>query len=468
MNLTFYGAAKEVTGSCYLIECGGARVLVDCGLIQGNRAAEAHNREAFPFNPAEINAVVLTHAHLDHSGRLPLLVTQGFRGKIYAHRATRDLCRIMLKDAANINEKDTEHENRRRARKRLPPLAPLFTVSDALRAIKNFRAMSYGEEFKIAPGVLITLHDAGHILGSSIVSLKLEENGETRRVVMSGDLGHAGAPILHDPTAVRQADLVVLESTYGDRRHRSWDSTWAELKNVFANIEAARGNILIPAFAIGRAQELLYLFRQHENDWGLKRWTVFLDSPMAIEATRVYAHHAKLYDEAASAQHRMNGDAFAAPNLHLTHTPMQSMAINRFTTGAIIIAGSGMCDGGRIRHHLKHNLWRESCHVLFVGYQAQGTLGRKLVDGADRVRLFGETVRVAAKIHTVGGLSAHADQQGLIDWMRHFENRPAVALVHGEEMAMPPLAARLQSELGCQVFVPEARQTLDLLQLSIR
>jgi metallo-beta-lactamase family protein len=279
--------------------------------------------------------------------------------------------------------------------------------------------------------------------------------------VFSGDLGHAGAPILRDPELVRRADLVVLESTYGDRDHRSWEATWRELAQVFNDPERIRGNILIPAFAVGRSQELLYVMKQHYRDWGLQRWRVFLDSPMAIEATEVYARHWREHDREAARARGACGDPFQLPNLHLARTPNQSMAINRIQAGAVIIAGSGMCTGGRIRHHLKHNVWREQSQIVFVGYQAAGTLGRSLVDGATQIRLWGETMRVAARVHTIGGLSAHAGQAQLLAWYAGFQGRPPVALVHGEPTAMQALAAALRQSYGASVHLPEPQAALE-------
>ncbi|MEK7222941.1 MAG: MBL fold metallo-hydrolase, partial [Pseudomonadota bacterium] len=357
MDIQFLGAAREVTGSCHLVHCGDRRLLIDCGLIQGAPADEARNRAPFPFAPGNIDAVVLTHAHLDHSGRLPLLVKAGYRGPIYTHRATRDLCHIMLKDAASLNEKDAEHENRRRQRQGKRLVEPLYTRSDAEKAMRQFQVLDYDVEKKILPGMQLRLRDAGHILGSAIVELWLEEKGQRRKLVVSGDLGHAGAPILRNPEVVREADLVVLESTYGDREHRSWEDTLAELGEVFREARRSDGNILIPAFAIGRSQELIYFLKHHGREWGIDHWTIFLDSPMAIEATEVYGKHWKLFDAEAHRRRKKDGDPFTMPNLHFSRTAAQSMAINRVRSGAIIIAGSGMCDGGRIRHHFKHNLW---------------------------------------------------------------------------------------------------------------
>ncbi|MEK7262278.1 MAG: MBL fold metallo-hydrolase [Pseudomonadota bacterium] len=465
MDISFHGAAGEVTGSCLLVTVGGKQLLLDCGLIQGSAAEEARNRRAFPFNPQAIDAVVLSHAHLDHSGRLPLLVKGGFRGPIYTHRATRDLSRIMLLDAAALAERDAVIETRKRQRQARTAVEPLYTRAEAEAAVRQFRALDYDSEQDILPGVRLRLRDAGHILGSAIVELWLTEGTTTRKLVFSGDLGHRGAPILRNPATVREADLVILESTYGDRNHRSWNATWQELGEVFRAATQHAGNILIPAFAIGRTQELLYVFKQHWREWGLDRWTVFLDSPMAIAATEVYAHHANLFNDKDKDRRRRDGDLFALPNLHFSRTSSQSMAINRIQSGAVIIAGSGMCNGGRIRHHLKHNVWREQCHVVFTGFQARGTLGRQLVDGAPRVRLWGESIRVAAQLHTIGGLSAHADQEGLLAWYRGFgQPLPPVALVHGEPIAIDGLAARLKT-LRAPVIVPTPSERLDLTDL---
>lgn len=461
MQLRFLGAAREVTGSCFLLETDRAKVLIDCGLIQGSPADEARNRDPFPFAVGDIDAVVLTHAHLDHSGRIPLLIKSGYGRHIYTQRATRDLCRIMLKDSGHLQEKDAEWENRKRERKGLRKVEALYTVADAQAAMRYFRAMDYGAEQRIAPGVWLRLHDAGHILGSAIAELRVQDDRGERVLVFSGDLGHSGAPILRDPELVRRADLVVMESTYGDRCHRSWESTWDELRGVLREAREARGNILIPSFAVGRTQLLLYVLKQHYEDWGLQGWQLFVDSPMAIEATEVYAWHWRLYDKEAAQARSQNGDPFSPPDIHLSRTPNQSMAINKIRSGALIIAGSGMCTGGRIKHHLKHNLWRNDCHVIIVGFQAQGTLGRALVDGARHVRLWGETIRVGAKIHTVGGLSAHADQGELLRWYEGFDGRPPVALVHGEEDAMRILGEALQ-ERGVKVSRPRRGEVLKI------
>ncbi|UCH48465.1 MAG: MBL fold metallo-hydrolase [Betaproteobacteria bacterium] len=462
MHIEFFGATREVTGSCYLLHVGKHRLLVECGMIQGSRQHERHNRDPFPFDPAKIDAVVLTHAHIDHSGRIPLLIKRGYQGRIYTHRATADLCAIMLEDCGYLNEKEAQWENRKRQRKGLKLIEPLYTRSEAKHAHSHFRSLEYGQAGEILPGVKLTLHDAGHILGSAIAELALTDGSQSRNVVFSGDLGHHGAPILRDPEPVRQADLVVLESTYGDRQHRAWGETWQEIGQVISSARSGKGNILIPAFAVGRTQELLYVFKENFAKWGIGDWQVFLDSPMAIEATEVYTNHAKVYDKRAKQINRQSGDPFGLPNLHLSEQTQDSMDINQIASGAIIIAGSGMCTGGRIKHHLKHNIWREHAHVMIVGFQARGTLGRSLVDGAQHIRLWGETVQVNARVHTIGGLSAHADQRGLLDWYGHFDNRPRLALVHGESEAMEVLSRQLESEYRAEVMQAEFGQKLAL------
>jgi len=462
MNIQFFGAAGEVTGSCHLVTVGGQRLLLDCGLIQGGHQDEARNREPFSFDPRSIDAVVLSHAHIDHSGRLPLLVKSGFRGPIYTHRASRDLCGVMLIDAGFLSEKDAEWENKKRERKGLEHIEPLFTVNDAKIALRRFKGLVYGEKQNILPGVTLRLSDAGHILGSSIIELWLEEGRESRKLVFSGDLGRNDMPVLEDPEVIRQADRVVLESTYGDRLHRSWKDSIQEFHEVLNNVTSGHGNILIPSFAVGRTQEILYLMAKNFAAWNLDRWLIFLDSPMAIEATRIFAENTDLFDAEATELWRSNSRKPLLPNLQISRTPKQSMAINRIRKGAIIIAGSGMCTGGRIRHHLKHNLWRRECHVVITGFQARGTTGRALVDGARHIQLWGEEIRVAAAVHTIGGLSAHADQSDLKNWYAGFQGRPSVTLVHGEAHALAGLADCLRRELAAPVNIAQPGERLTL------
>jgi len=465
IKVQIFGAAEEVTGSCHLVTVGNKRILLDCGLIQGRRKDEERNKDPFPFDPASIDAVVLSHAHIDHSGRLPMLVKAGFSGLIYTHRASRDLCRIMLKDSAFLNEKDIEWENRKRLRKGLKPVEALYTIEDARRAMSRFKGIVYQKKVKILPDVTLRLNDAGHILGSSIVELWLEDEGQLRKLVFSGDLGRPGMPILQDPALIQQADLVIMESTYGDRLHRSWEETLTEIENIVRNTANSRGNILIPAFAVGRTQEILYMLARYYEEWKLERWQIFLDSPLAIEATQVFTRHSNLFDQDMADLWLQNRAQSILPGLHISRTSNQSIALNRIHSGAIIIAGSGMCSGGRIKQHLKHNIWRRECHVIISGFQARGTLGRSLVDGAKYIRLWGETVRVAATVHTVGGLSAHADQPGLKNWYANFEGRPRVVLVHGETAALETLSNTLKDDLGAPVTIAKYGQVLDLIEL---
>jgi len=461
MKLHFLGATREVTGSCYLLTRGNTRILIECGLIQGSGEHERHNADAFRFDPKDIDAVVITHAHIDHSGRLPLLVKRGYRGPIYTHRATVDLCEVMLADSAYLQEKEAEWQNEDGGADH-ELVQPLYTRDDAARTQELFRALEYGRPRGIADGVTVTLRDAGHILGSAIAELEVEENGGSRRIVFSGDLGHRGAPILKNPEVVTDADLVVMESTYGDRLHRSWEETWREMGDIISSARHERGNILIPAFTVGRTQELLYAFNQNFDEWGLGDWRIFLDSPMGITATGIYERHARVYDERASEFTSSHEGLFDLPNLYMSETPRESMIINQISSGAIVIAGSGMCTGGRIKHHLKHNIWREECHIMIVGFQARGTPGRALVDGAGRIKLWGKDFDVAARIHTIGGLSAHADQRGLLDWYGNFKGSPPACLVHGEPDSMDALAKKLNDGHNAKVTRPEYGQTITL------
>lgn len=446
MRVHFHGAAGEVTGSLHEVEVAGQRVLLDCGMIQGSFEAERRNSEAFPFEPTAVDALVLSHAHIDHIGRVPLLVHRGYRGPIYAQAATADLMPVMLLDAASLAESDAERANRNR-RHGEPMAVPLFTKHDVYTAMKLVRPLPYDRREQILPGVEIQFREAGHILGSTCVELW----GDDRKLVYSGDVGPKGSPILRDPAVITEADLVLMESTYGDRNHRERLATVEEIGEIFERAWHDRGNVLIPAFAVGRSQELLYWFAKYWNEWGLSRWKIFLDSPMAAKVIQVYERHEDLFDAEAQRVWRSKPHPFRMPNLRITETPDESMAINRMDGGAIIIAGSGMANGGRIVHHLKRNLGRRHAHVLFVGFQAQGTLGRRLVDGARWVRIHGKDYRVSAQVHTVGGLSAHTDQKGLLDWYGQFGAKPSLVLVHGEDKARETLAGEIWDRLGVDV-----------------
>lgn len=443
-----------------MLETSRGRVLVDCGMLQGSREYEKGNTSEFAFDLDDVDAVVLTHAHIDHSGRLPLLAKRGYRGPVYTHRATADLCEVMLADAGFLAERQAARANRHRKRGEAE-VEPLYTRQDAETAHRQFVGVEYDEPVDVAPGFTATLRDAGHILGSAIVELEVTDGGRTKKIVFSGDLGHTGAPILREPTAISDADLVVMESTYGDRCHRPWEDTWKEMGEILSRSESEEGNILIPAFTVGRTQELLMMFNQHFDDWGLGQWEVFLDSPMARKATAIYEKHWRLQDS-ETRELGLDGPVFDLPNLHVSESVDDSLAINRIRSGAIIIAGSGMCTGGRIRHHLRHNIDRHGNRILIVGFQARGTTGRALVDGAERIRIFGEYHNVRATVHTVGGLSAHADQQGLLDWYSHFSGHPPVTLVHGEETAIEVLQGELQKRFNNQVSIAEMNQSVSL------
>ena len=470
MTLTFLGATQEVTGSCHLLNIDGRQVLLDCGMIQGGKLDAMRNHEPFLFDATQIHAVVLSHAHIDHSGRLPLLVKSGFTGPIFSHKATVELCAVMLKDAAMLQFRDAERTNKKRAKNDLEPIEPLFTEEDVDTVMQQFVALDYDQHTQVIPNLTVCLSDAGHILGSAIVELWMGPKDQRKKLVFSGDLGRAGMPILDDPSLIEEADLVLMESTYGDRLHRSWAETLAELKAIFAStMKRSRGNILLPAFSVGRAQELLYLFHLYAKEWDLGRWRICLDSPMAIRATQVYVGNYNLMDEDFKRFTRLSpGQHPLLSNVDFIDTTDESMELNHIHEGLIIIAGSGMCNGGRIRCHLAHNLANPLSDVIICGYQAMGTPGRLLVDGAESLTIHGDNIPVNAKIHTIGGLSAHADQAELLNWYRHFNNTPPVVLVHGEVEAQKGLLKKLQEGGGSAPVhgvIAEFGDTLDLTTL---
>ncbi|MFT3792662.1 MAG: MBL fold metallo-hydrolase [Rudaea sp.] len=443
MKVNFFGAAGMVTGSMHLVEAGDKRILLDCGMIQGGADEEARNAEPFPFDVAGIDALVVSHAHIDHTGRLPLLAARGYRGPIYTQQATAELLEVMLFDSASLQESDAKRSNRKRARGE-PEAVPLYTREDVQKTMALVRPLPYHERTPLFPGIEVNLRDAGHILGSAIVELF----ADGRTLVFSGDLGPKGAPILRDPETPPAADLVLMESTYGNRNHKDRADTVRELGGILDDAWNGKGNILIPAFAVGRTQELLYWFARFWDEWKLSRWRIFIDSPMAAKVIRIYDRHHELFDDDARAVWKGTPNPFRLPNLHATESVDESMAINQIRNGAIVIAGNGMASGGRIVHHLRHNIGRREAHIVFVGYQAEGTLGRRLVNGAQWVRLFGEDHRVAAQCHTIGGLSAHTDQAGLLEWYSGIPRHPPVALVHGEDIAREALAGEIRERFG--------------------
>lgn len=449
-KLTFYGAVEGVTGSAYLIETRRSTVLLECGLIQGSREEELANDKPFPFNISELDAVVLSHAHLDHSGRLPKLVADGYSGPIFMTRATGDLLEIMLKDAAFLELRDTEWENKRRRRAGKEEIEPLFTIKDVEATLNLCDGLSYGGRQKIAEDIEVCYRDAGHILGSAIVEIYISDSGEEKKLVFSGDLGNSDAALLRDPEVVDTADVLLLESTYGDRDHRPMDETLDELESIIEQASKNGGNILIPSFAVGRTQEIIFRLGELYQKGKLNHQTIYLDSPMAIAATEVYHRYQDVYnrkDRASLLQANSGSLHSFLPILQYSRTTEESMAINRIKEGAIIIAGSGMCTGGRIRHHFKHNLWRKKSHVIIVGFQAKGTPGRALVDGTKVYKMGGEKITVNATIHTLGGFSAHASQSQLLDWVHNFSNpHPKLYLIHGESEAKLALQDRLNRE----------------------
>jgi len=458
MQITVLGAGRTVTGSMYLLEAEDTRLLLDAGMFQGDHELEARNRDPLPIPPSRLDGLILTHAHLDHIGRLPMLVRQGFAGPIWSTSATRDLARIMLLDAAHLQEEDLERENRRRARRGLPPAEPLYDVEDVLELFRlPWHVLRYGEEAQLGPFRWV-YRDAGHILGSAFVEFQAPFP-----LVFSGDLGNLDKPIIRDPDppVLKDAAAVFLETTYGDRDHRSFEDSRRELLEALQTTLKRGGNVLIPTFAVERAQELLYILREFKETGDLPASVpVFLDSPLAIDATRIFRAHPECYDrEAREVLQDKHRRLFQFPGLHFTRSVAASREINHIQGGAIILAGSGMCTGGRIKHHLKHNLWREEASVVFVGFQARGTLGRKIVEGAEEVEIYGEVVRVRAQIWTINGFSAHADRTGLRSWLGRFHGQPRVLLVHGEEQAQDAFRKHLVRE-GYRVETPEYRETL--------
>lgn len=454
MFYSCHGAAKQVTGSCHLVRCGDKQILIDCGMFQGSREEEQANAEPFGFDPGQVDALLLTHAHLDHAGRIPRLVREGFRGPILTTSATRDLARIVLLDAARLQEEDAARAARSSRRRDEPTQPPLYTLEDAFNALEQFAdPVGYGAMIDVVPGIQAQFLDAGHILGSASILLHLHEGDQGRSILFSGDLGSPGRPILRDPTPAPPADFVVMESTYGDRDHRALPDSVDELYEAVNSTLSRGGNVIIPTFALERAQEVLYYLHQGMLQQRIPTHTpVFLDSPMAISATEVFRRHPECFDEEFMAALR-EGDPFATPNLRFSRDASESMAINRIEGGAIIMAGSGMCNGGRIRHHLRHNLWREKSSIVFVGYAAEGTLARRIVNGARRVQIFGEDIAVNAKIWTINGFSAHAGRDELLAWLGP-QPRRGVFLVHGEyERGMRALEAAL-AEKGYPVHLP--------------
>lgn len=461
MNIRFLGAARTVTGSCYLLSLPKAKVLVDCGVVQGNGNSHDRNREPFAFDPKAIDLLFLTHAHLDHSGLIPRLVKEGFRGRIITTTATADLIGPMLLDSAKIQENDAERMSRRSLRKGGEQVEPLYTTGDVEKALPLIDRLKYGQILDTGKGLRAGFSDAGHILGSGSLALWLAGPDREKKIIFSGDIGKKGNPIINDPTLATEADLVVMESTYGDRLHKNNEDSAQELAEAVTTTFAAGGNVLIPAFAIGRTQDVLYILNRLVRAGKLPKLTVFIDSPLAEKATTIYLRHSELYDEEAK-RLIAGGTIGDAITVRFTHSAEESMAINKVRSRAVIIAGSGMCEGGRIGHHLKHNLWRPECSIIFVGFQARGTLGRRIVDGSKLVSVWGEEIAVKARVWTIGGFSAHGDQKELLGWLSAFTSRPTVFVTHGEESASLTFADLVRKQYGFTVQVPEQGQQFEL------
>ncbi len=458
MKIKFCGATTGVTGSCHLLSTENHRILLDCGQFQGGKAQERLNEEPFPFDPSEVEAVILSHAHIDHCGRLPLLVKRGFRGPIYCTRPTADLLPIMLRDSAYIHEKEAEWKNKKAERKGEPPVEPLYTIDDAEEALRYVTPILYDQRVELNDETAICFNDAGHILGSAITEIWVQEAGETTKIVFSGDLGVQNREILRDPIYIKKANYVIMETTYGNRLHEEGELSIRGLLSAIMRTVKRGGTVIIPSFAVGRTQEMIYLLNQiydedPESCRELKDIDVYIDSPMATSATEVFRENMAVFDEKARALIARGDDPLAFKNLYFTHSTEESQALNNNRKPKIIISASGMCEAGRIRHHLKHNLWDPKSTVIFVGYQAEGTLGRKLVEGAKSVNLFGEEIQVRAEIVNLEGFSAHADREGLLDWLAHFRTNPKVFLVHGEKDAKEAFAATVREKLGKEVVV---------------
>lgn len=464
MKISFHGADRGVTGSCHLVECAGRRILIDCGMYQGGREIVEDNADPFGFDPASIDTLLLTHAHLDHCGRVPLLVKRGFSGEVVTTAASVELAQLVMLDAAGLQEEEARYQLRRARRlgnNHAKAAEPLYTTLDALHSLELFgRRAKYDQPLQLASGVRATFIDAGHILGSASILLELEEAGARHRLLFSGDLGNSGRAILRDPTPPPPVDTVVMETTYGDRLHKPLQPSIDELYAAINETIGRGGNVIIPTFALERAQEILYYLREGVENKRIEHFTnVFLDSPMAISATKIFEQHPECFDEETLRLSRRTDDPFDLPGLHFTRETAESMAINQVSGGAIIMAGSGMCTGGRVRHHLKHNLWNQRCSIVFVGFAARGTLARRIIDGSERVRIFGEDIPVRASIHTIGGFSAHADQAELLAWHRQTGHPATTYLVHGEDESMQAFAKKLKDT---HVEMPRLHQAFDL------
>ena len=473
MKITFLGATKTVTGSNYLVEVAGKKFLVDCGMWQGKQELEEENYEEFDFNPTEIDFMLLTHAHIDHSGRIPKLYKEGYRNKVYAHKATCDLCTLMLPDSGHIQEMENEWKNKKRIRKGQKVREPLYTAEQALRCLELFEPVKYDEIIEITPEIHVRFNDAGHMLGSSIIELWVEEDGKITKTVFTGDLGNNDIPLLSEPTMIEDADYLVMESTYGSRKHQKSEQKAEMFLDIVSETIDKSGTVVIPSFAVGRTQEILYELNKIKENTDdeefvkkyekLMKVPVYVDSPLAISATEVFKENMDLFDEETQVEMEKGDHPLEFPGLKFTVTADESKALNEKPEPCIIISASGMCEVGRIKHHLKHNLWNPNSTILFVGYQAPGTLGYSIVNGAKTVKIFGEEIAVNARIEYLEGYSGHADQDGLMNFVYSFIKKPKkIFLVHGEEESQEALEQKIQDEAELPVIIPNYGETYDV------
>ena len=456
MKLTFLGATRIVTGSCYLLEANGKKLLVDCGMFQGSKVVEDLNKREFLFNPGEIDAVILTHAHIDHSGLLPKLVKQGFSGNIHCTKSTQQLCTILLPDSAHIQESDAETANRKGQRSGADIVTPIYSIDDAYETLNHFMVHEFHEPFEVYPGINVNFKVAGHILGSSVIELKVHEDGKDTKLIFTGDVGQPNQPIIEDPENISGADFVITESTYGNRVHEVYDKE-ADLAKIVNEVYERGGNLIIPAFAVGRTQVLLYYFQKMQQHGLIPEIPIYIDSPMATKVTGITLQSKDEYDEETKAITELQGNnLYAMKNVRFTATAEESRMINSIDGPKIILSASGMANAGRILHHLKHNLWRPECGVLFAGFQADGTTGRRLLDGVKKIKILGETISVAATIYNMRGFSAHADKDQLLAWYEKKSIKPKSFFVtHSELDAATEFSQILHRNLGCATYVPQ-------------
>jgi metallo-beta-lactamase family protein len=465
LKVTCCGAAGSVTGSNFLVETSrGKNLVVDCGLFQGGKEMERRNWAGWGYDPKQVRNLILTHAHIDHSGRIPKIVKDGFRGKIVTSPPTAELCKIMLLDSAHVQEMDAEWQSKRNRRQGKLGIEPLYRTREAEESLRYLAPVELDQTIDLEPGSKVRLRNAGHVLGSAIAELWVEDEGKQTKIVFTGDMGKHNQLIVGDPFEIGEADYLFIESTYGDRLHRTFEESKTELLEAIKYAISNKEKVIIPAFALERTQEVLYLLGEFFRDGQLPEIPVFLDSPLAIKATEIFRKNKKYYDEAAQAIVNRGFDPFDMPSLKFTLTASQSMKINQLRGSAIIIAGNGMCTAGRIKHHLKHNLWRPGASIVIVGFQAEGTTGRQIVNGAKMVTIFGQKIAVKAKVFTIGGLSSHADKEDLLGWVGHIagKSKPRVFVIHGEPTSSEALAKAIRGRYGLDVHVPQWREVLNL------